>query len=351
MGLARLRRIAEDLQACSQSSPPPCSAALPMPGPEAHRPEKLGAAFEALEKSLRSGPGAAGARFDDLCASHPEFDEELRRIQAVFQLAQAALSSRSLREVLRQQFGDDSELTVELAEESVPTVLPGAGPDGPAAAAASPGRGRYSVENEVARGGMGIIWRVRDHDLSRTLAMKVMAGVPPGPSAKEPASRIGLARFIEEAQVTAQLDHPGIVPVHEIGFDLQGQPFFTMKLVKGQDLDDIFELARAEKERWNLPRVVGVLVKACQALAYAHSKGVIHRDLKPANIMVGRFGEVYLMDWGLAKITGRKDLHDIRPRDVQLTSASIRSPRRHDAASTPDSPLITMDGSVVGTPA
>jgi WD40 repeat protein len=180
--------------------------------------------------------------------------------------------------------------------------------------------------------------------------MKVMAGAPGRSTVKDPTSRLHLARFIEEAQVTAQLDHPGIVPVHEVGFDLNGKPFFTMKLVKGRDLDEVFRLARAEEERWNLPRVVGVLVKACQALAYAHSKGVIHRDLKPANVMVGRFGEVYVMDWGLAKITGRKDLHDLRPRDTQPT-ASLHSPRRDSAGGTPDSPLITMDGSVVGTPA
>jgi len=277
---------------------------------------------------------------------------------------------------------------------------------------------------------MGVILRVRDRELSRTLAMKVMTSLTPalshpmgegarkageGKPTLDPASQLGLARFLEEAQVTAQLDHPGIVPVHEVGFDPQGQPYYTMKLVKGRDLNEIFKLARAgegwssggkvsgrnagafslsspaggegggEEDRagsevpsprpsphsslagrgsrthcgaelkrgegWNLPRAVGVLVKACQALAYAHSKGVIHRDLKPANIMVGRFGEVYVMDWGLAKITGKKDLHDIRPKDTPFTSASLHSPRLEAAESTPDSPLITMDGSVVGTPA
>jgi len=105
-------------------------------------------------------------------------------------------------------------------------------------------------------------------------------------------------------QVTAQLDHPGIVAVHELGLDAAGRAYFTMKLVKGRDLGRIFELARAEQEGWNLPRAVGALIKACQAVAFAHTKGVIHRDLKPANVMVGRFGEVYVMDWGLAKVTG-----------------------------------------------
>jgi WD40 repeat protein/tRNA A-37 threonylcarbamoyl transferase component Bud32 len=211
--------------------------------------------------------------------------------------------------------------------------------------------GDYELLEEIARGGMGVIYLVRDRDLSRMLAMKVM-NMPSGSSSSTDAtSRIGFARFLEEAQVTAQLDHPGIVPVHQVGSDAQGHPFFTMKLVKGRGLNEIFQLAGDGQEGWNLSRVVGVIVKVCQALAYAHSKGVIHRDLKPANIMVGRFGEVYVMDWGLAKITGKKDLHDIRPKDTQLTSASLHSPRYEAAESTPDSPLVTMDGSVVGTPA
>ncbi len=273
-----------------------------MPDSEAHRPQKLEEALKAFEEYLRSGRAEAGAGFEDLCARRPDLTEELRRLQSVSQLAQAAFSSRSFQEALREEFGDGAELTVELEEGSAPPADGKSGANGPAAAAGTLGQGRrYSLENEVARGGMGVIWRVRD--LSRTLAMKVMAGAPGQSTGKDPTSRIHLARFVEEAQVTAQLDHPGIVPVHEVGFDPHGQPFFTMKLVKGRDLDEVFQLARAEAERWNLPRVVGVLVKACQALAYAHSKGVIHRDLKPANIMVGRFGEVYLMD-GKRAVTG-----------------------------------------------
>ncbi|MBI2946621.1 MAG: serine/threonine protein kinase [Verrucomicrobia bacterium] len=263
--------------------------------------------------------------------------------------------------LMRLAAGDDSTKTVLLSSER--SDAPHSSLDSPTTPRSV---GDYEFIDEIARGGMGVILRVRDRELSRVLAMKVMTSLTPafshpmgegarrageGMAASDPASRLGLARFLEEAQVTAQLDHPGIVPVHEVGFDPQGQPFYTMKLVKGRDFNAIFKLARAEQEDWNLPRAVGVLVKACQALAYAHSKGVIHRDLKPANIMVGRFGEVFVMDWGLAKISGQKDLHDIRPKDVQFTSASLHSPRQEAAESTPDSPLITMDGSVVGTPA
>jgi WD40 repeat protein/serine/threonine protein kinase len=319
-----------------------------------HRSDKLRNARDVFTGWLRER-GLAGAHdLENLCALHPELTSELQSLYSAFQLGHAAASSRALHETLREQFGDVEEVTVQLEEAVSPAVPVSSVPSiGVAAAGSSNRTARYALEEEVARGGMGVIFRVRDRDLSRTLAMKVMTLTPGAtPSATDATTRLGLARFLEEAQVTAQLDHPGIVPVHEVGLDDQGRPFFTMKLVKGRDLDEIFELARAEKEDWNLPRALGAVVKACQALAYAHAKGVIHRDLKPANIMVGRFGEVFVMDWGLAKISGKKDLHDIRPKDAQLTSASLRSPRRESTSeSTPDSPLITMDGSVVGTPA
>ncbi len=152
--------------------------------------------------------------------------------------------------------------------------------------------------------------------------------------------------------MTAQLDHPGIVPVHELGVDVYGRVYFTMQLVKGRELREIFDLARAGKEGWSLPRAVGVVVKACQAVAYAHAKGVIHRDLKPANVMVGRFGEVYVMDWGLAKIVGKKPLIDLRPKlDSGTTSLTTVHSSQRDETEGSDSPLITMDGTIIGTPA
>ena len=207
--------------------------------------------------------------------------------------------------------------------------------------------GRYGDEQEIARGGMGAILRVHDHDLHRELAMKVMleelAGAEPDSSE---ATRLR-ARFLEEAQVTGQLDHPGIVPVHELGLDAQGRLYFTMKLVRGRDLRAVYEQLRKGEDGWNLPRALGVLLRVCEAMAFAHDKGVIHRDLKPANIMVGRFGEVYVMDWGLARVLGASSNHD-RRRDAgesRVVSA------RQETARSGDSSLATLDGDIVGTPA
>ena len=202
---------------------------------------------------------------------------------------------------------------------------------------------RYDVQDEFARGGMGVIYRVRDQQLNRTLAMKVM-----GRDGTQRESIPYLAQFLEEVQVTAQLDHPGIVSVHELGVDDEGRPFFTMKLVKGRDFSEIMKWIPDEREGWNLSRAVGALVKVCQTIAYAHSKNVVHRDIKPSNIMVGRFGEIYVMDWGLAKVRTRPDLFDLRiVRDGKETPSDIQT---HRSDETGDSPLITMDGTVVGTP-
>ncbi len=212
---------------------------------------------------------------------------------------------------------------------------------------------RYVLRGEIARGGMGAIFEVWDEDLRRTMAMKVLLGGKAGsqPTAEEVHPRT-LARFLEEAQVTAQLDHPGIVPVHELGLEDQGRVYFTMRLVKGRNLREIFDLAREGREGWNQTRVLMILLKVCEAMAYAHSKKVIHRDLKPDNVMVGRYGEVYVMDWGLARVLGTKDLHDLRPDTKAMSLSIVDSDRRIGSASAPpESTLYTMDGDVVGTPA
>ncbi len=203
--------------------------------------------------------------------------------------------------------------------------------------------GDYEVVHEVARGGMGVIYKVRDPELDRTLALKLMLT-----AVDKATTRVALDRFLAEAQVTARLDHPAIVPVHDLSCDANGRLYFTMKLVDGRELGRIFELARREEEGWNLSRALGVLVKVGQAMAYAHSRGVIHRDLKSSNIMVGEFGAVYVMDWGLARVRGQLDLRDIRL--ASPPTASVATTGAEDLA-LGDSPLLTMDGAVVGTPA
>ena len=230
---------------------------------------------------------------------------------------------------------------------------------------------RYQLRGEIARGGMGAILEVFDEDLRRPLAMKVILDPRSGKTTTDAASVHPslLARFLEEAQVTGQLDHPGIVPVHELGLDEQGQVYFTMRLVHGRDLESIFDLALRDEEGWSQARAVGVLLKVCEAMAYAHSKGVVHRDLKPGNVMVGRFGEVYVMDWGLARVRDREDRHDLRIRGLSPAEAAragtgarssesprpseeraVETDRREAAASGAAEALMTMDGSVVGTP-
>jgi len=226
---------------------------------------------------------------------------------------------------------------------------PPAGPAEPFASLEALGRpvergARLQREEVLARGGMGVVHRAQDLELHRSLAVKVLS-VP-----ATPAHAVAVSRFLEEARITAQLDHPGIVPVHEVGVGPDGHVYFAMKLVSGRDLRAIFDCVQAGREGWNQTRAVGVLLKVCEAMAYAHSKGVIHRDLKPSNVMVGGYGEVYVMDWGLARAMGREEVHDLRLR-LPDTSASLHTERRETREETPDSPLVTMDGVVVGTPA
>jgi serine/threonine protein kinase/tetratricopeptide (TPR) repeat protein len=213
---------------------------------------------------------------------------------------------------------------------------------------------RYEIKGEVARGGQGVVLRIRDEVLDRDLAMKVVLGDGDSErTGKTPrVDTKTLGRFLEEAQVTGSLNHPGIVPVHDLGLDGRGRAYFTMKLVKGKTLMDVFaELAEGRGD-WTQTQVLGVLLKVCDAVSYAHAKGIVHRDLKPSNIMVGPFGEVYVMDWGLAKILGQEDEKDTRLRPESAPSKSGAPSESHDPRSErKDSPLHTKDGDVLGTPA
>jgi serine/threonine protein kinase len=173
-------------------------------------------------------------------------------------------------------------------DASPPVVGPGSGEEALLRRA-----GRYHVLGEIARGGMGIVLKGRDPDLGRDVAMKVLH-----PShARSPAM---IQRFIEEAQIGGQLQHPGILPVYELGLDTELRPYFTMRLVHGRTLTALLE-ERPDPTK-DLGRFLAIFEQVCQTVAYAHARGVIHRDLKPSNVMVGAFGEVLVVDWGLAKI-------------------------------------------------
>ncbi len=186
--------------------------------------------------------------------------------------------------------------------------------------------GRYLLQEELGRGGMATVWQALDPDLDRSLAVKLMH--PDG----------DVRRFLEEAQITGQLQHPGIPPVHELGKLPDGQPFLAMKLIRGQTLARLLDQRPSPSH--DLPRFLAVFEQVCQAVAYAHSKGVIHRDLKPANIMVGAFGEVQVMDWGLAK---RVQKVQALPVDGTAAVAPSGFCVVHSG--------LTQAGSVLGTPA
>jgi serine/threonine protein kinase len=170
---------------------------------------------------------------------------------------------------------------------------------------------------------MGVVYRALDPVFGRRLAVKVLLA--------RTDERPDLARrFLDEARLTGRLQHPGVPPVHDQGVLDDGRPYFTMKLIEGRTLDDL--LKERPSPRDDIARFVTIFGQACQTVAYAHSQGVIHRDLKPLNVMVGEFGEVQVMDWGLAKVRG---------------AAPVAEP----AAGDDDGDERTQAGQSLGTPA
>ena len=195
-------------------------------------------------------------------------------------------------------------------------------------------RERYVVGEHVASGGGGRIHVAHDGWLGRTVAIKRLR--PTG-------DRTAQERFAREALLTARLQHPGIVPVYEAGRWPGGDPFYAMKLVSGQPLSTPIAAARSLAERLALlPHVLDV----AEAIAYAHSRGVIHRDLKPANVLVGKFGETVVIDWGLGK-----DLGDDAPSEQVETAAVELQGEPVEGALEPDDDELTRAGAVMGTPA
>lgn len=206
---------------------------------------------------------------------------------------------------------------------------------------------RYQLHGEIARGGMGAIIKGRDTDLGRDLVFKVLL--------EEHQSRPEvIQRFLEEAQISGQLQHPGIAPIYELGQFADERPYFSMKLVKGETLAKVLA-DRGEDFLKDRGKLIGIFEQICQTMAYAHSRGVIHRDLKPSNIMIGAFGEVQVMDWGLAKVLQVGGVADEKKDRDNIDGKSIIQTLRSTGEDTParfgSSGSETQMGSVIGTPA
>ena len=200
---------------------------------------------------------------------------------------------------------------------------------------------RYQVVGEIARGGMGVVLRAVDTDVQRPLAVKVMLSSP---------TKAQQQRFLDEARITGQLQHPGIPPVHEIGRLADGLPFFSMKLIEGHTLTQL--LQGRETPQTDLPRFLMIFEQIAQTVAYAHSGGIIHRDLKPDNVMVGAFGEVQVMDWGLAKWLSaaqrlESDSHQQAVRDSTPVGPFDATVQHHPRTGNTDE--RTQAGEIMGT--
>jgi serine/threonine-protein kinase len=189
---------------------------------------------------------------------------------------------------------------------------------------------RFVDQGEIARGGMGAVHRVYEKSLGREVALKFL---PP----QRAANKRSRDRFLAEAQITGQLEHPNIIPVHELGQDDDGTFFFTMRLVEGETLTEFLEAGDDEE---HLERALDVFFRACDALSFAHSRGVLHRDVKPSNIMVGEHGQVYLMDWGIAHVSQKVADETLSGEEPSLAT------RRTTTLSTP---AVDDRGMVVGT--
>lgn len=176
---------------------------------------------------------------------------------------------------------------------------------------------RYPLVTNFARGGLGQIWMANDSRLRREVAFKELL-----PSALK--NRNALERFLEEAQITGQLEHPSIVPIYDIGYQENGTPFYTMKLVRGEtmekEIENLHQLPKDSPE-WTLAfrKLIANFIDICNAMAFAHDRGVLHRDLKPLNVMIGAFGETLVLDWGLAKVIDVEPVGDEAPITTSTT--------------------------------
>jgi len=273
-----------------------------------------------------------GRRYDDAPPGDDPAGDPFESVaSAAFGPDPTGTGGEDIPAVIREILGKETSTRLE--------EVPGASGTSPAAAAPpadEPAFSGYEIRGKIARGGVGVVLRAHDPEIGRDVALKILRKR----HGDNPAM---VRRFIEEAQIAGQLQHPGIVGVLTLGRGGDRRPYFTMKLVEGQTLAKLFEDRRDPLE--NRRRFLAIFEKVCETVAYAHAQGVIHRDLKPGNIMVGAFGEVQVMDWGLAKVlrgqgTGPEDTEDRRAPDSSVSTIRTRSASSHSET-----------GSIMGTPA
>ncbi|MDG1874301.1 MAG: tetratricopeptide repeat protein [Mariniblastus sp.] len=301
--------------------------------PESARPQLLGelilvelAALSVVDDATKNSYSKRFSAYGDL-------------LDEIFSKDDSCLSNLEPRGI------EVTSLKENLTNASGGTILSSATMSGPQKISES----RYRLYEEIARGGMGAILKGHDNDLRRDLAIKVLL--------KDHKDRPEvIQRFIEEAQIGGQLQHPGIAPVYELGWFSDQRPFFSMKLVKGKTLSELLKGRKSPADRRGY--FIGIFEQICQTVAYAHSRSVIHRDLKPANIMVGAFGEVQVMDWGLAKVLSEEKPTKGNERDTPDHERSVIQTRRVSGESSSGSSTgfdgagaNTQMGSVLGTPA
>lgn len=199
------------------------------------------------------------------------------------------------------------------------------------------GKRRYQELRPLGAGGIGEVVSAADNDIGRTVAIKRL---------RTPAkSTSNLVRFVEEIRTIGRLEHPNIIPIHDVGVDDKGEYYFVMKYIDGETLESIIQkLAAGDRDyhqRYGFEQRAQLFVGILKAVAFAHANGIVHRDIKPANVMVGAFGEVVLMDWGIAKMVRG-------PETAQPSPAVPETP----APDSPQAPLFaTQEGAIIGTPA
>ncbi len=262
-------------------------------------------------------PAALEAIVDRCLQKRPDrrYEDGMAGLRSALERCRANLSTRT-----HASSCDEPARTTRLSTTASPDPPEPSGERGsdPVRESSTP---RYEVVGELGRGGMGQVLLVLDREIGREVAKKrVLVGSE---------SEAGERRFLREAQVTGQLEHPNIIPVYDMGNDPDGARFYTMKRIHGETLA---ELLRSDRHAPPLSRLLEIFLKVCDAISYAHSKGILHRDLKPANILVGGFGEVLVLDWGLARPVGATG-------DPEGSSPAPALATR-----------LTMTGALMGTP-